>query len=103
MGMPIIQTVTSLLGLVVAIAGIAVAAMYVGKVKGAGLLLAGFSLQAFAGLIFRLTSFIVGTSSLATSVMPAFALGSLAAVAGSASIVAGVYTVLSQIARAPRA
>jgi hypothetical protein len=95
------STISGLLGLVVAIAGIAISAMHVGKVKGAGLLLAGFSLEAFAGLIFRLASFAV-TGSLGPSLMPAYALGSLISVAGAAVVVAGVYTVLTSAAAASR-
>lgn len=99
--MPVVQTIAGLLGLVVSIAGIAVSAMYVGKVKGAGLLLAGFALQAFAQLIYRLASFVVGTTA-GSGVLPAFAFASLASVAGGACLVAGVYTVLGHVGGAPR-
>jgi hypothetical protein len=97
--MTIVTTITSLLGLVVTIAGLAIAAMHVGKVKGAGLLLAGFALQAFAALIFRLASFAI-SSSAGSSLLPAYGIGSVVSLAGGVMLVAGVYSVLTNAARA---
>jgi hypothetical protein len=96
----VVSTISGLIGLVVTIAGVAISAMHVGKVKGAGLMLAGFCLEAFAALIFRLTSFIGMSSGNAAGFVPALAVGSLVSVAGGAVVVAGVYSVLTNAARA---
>jgi hypothetical protein len=98
----VVSTVSGVVGLIVTIAGIAVSAMHVGKVNGAGLLLAGFCLEAFAGLIFRLSSFMGMSAGTAASLVPALAVGSVVSLAGGALVVAGVYRVLTNAARAGR-
>ena len=94
--MGILGNLTGVVGILVAVAGIAVAAMHLGRVRGAGLLLAGFSLQAFAGILFRLTTLVLPRLGSA-SYTPIFAVGSLVALAGAITVVAGVHSVLTSV------
>jgi hypothetical protein len=83
------------LSLFVSIAGIVVAAMHIGRVRGAGLIAAGFALQTLAALYFRVAVLLM--SRLATpGVMPVFAVGSVLGLAGAITVVSGVWIVLSR-------
>ena len=84
--MVFLREATGWVALVISIAGLGVSAMYLGKVRGAGTLLAGFALQAFSSLLFRLSVLFMGRLSVET-VAPALGLGSAFAVAGSLTIV----------------
>ena len=76
------------LALLVSIAGLGVAAMYLGRVRGAGVLLTGFAMQAFSALLFRLTVLLLNPMSNGMFT-PAVALGSLFALAGRLYVVGG--------------
>ncbi len=85
------------LALLVSIAGLGVATMYLGRVRGAGVLLTGFALQAFSALLFRLTVLLL--NPLSTGMFtPAIALGSLFALAGSITIVVALHGILERAA-----
>jgi hypothetical protein len=88
------------IAVIVSVGGLGVCAMHLGRVRGAGVLLAGFALQAFAGILFRLGTLLVGRISIET-ITPAFTIGSVLAVAGSLTIVIGVRAVLAAVAAPP--
>jgi hypothetical protein len=87
------------IGLAVSVAGLGVCAMHFGRVRGVGVLLAGFALQAFSGILFRLGTLLVGRISMET-LAPAFTVGSVLALAGGITIVIGVRAVLTGAAAA---
>jgi hypothetical protein len=100
--MGLLRDGTGWLALLVSIAGLGVAAMYLGKVRGAGLLLTGFALQAFSGLLFRLTVLLMGHLS-SDTYGPALVLGSVVALAGSITIVVALSGILRRASAAPSA
>jgi len=87
------------IGVIVSLGGLGVCAMHLGRVRGAGVLLAGFALQAFASIVFRLSTLLAGRISMDT-IGPALTMGSLLVLAGGITIVIGVRTVLAAAAAA---
>jgi hypothetical protein len=90
--MAFLRDATGWLALIISLAGLGVAALYLGKVRGAGVLVAGFALQAFASLLFRLSVLFMDT------VGPALSIGSVFAVAGSVTIVVALSGILRRAA-----
>jgi hypothetical protein len=95
--MAFLRDATGWLALIISLAGLGVAALYLGKVRGAGVLVAGFALQAFASLLFRLSVLFMGRLSMDT-VGPALSIGSVFAVAGSVTIVVALSGILRRAA-----
>jgi hypothetical protein len=98
--MVFLREATGWVALVISIAGLGVSAMYLGKVRGAGVLLAGFALQAFSSLLFRLSMLFMGRLSV-DAVVPALGFGSAFAVAGSLTIVIALSGILRRAATTP--
>ena len=98
--MGLLRDATGWLALLVSIGGLGVAAMYLGRVKGAGVLLTGFALQAFSGVLFRLSILLMGRMS-ANAFAPALALGSVFALAGGITIVVALHGILQRASAIP--
>ena len=88
------STVLGWIGVLIAIAGIVVAAMYFGRVRGVGLIAAGFGMETVAGIFFRLIlpALASGTRDRLEAVI---LVGSLLNLGGALAIVVGLWLALS--------
>ncbi len=90
-----------LLGLVSvlpSIAGIAVAAMHLGRTRWAAVLLAGFGIEAAVGLLVRVAAYLVSHQTLGGgNVQLLFAVAGLVGLVGNVAVVVGIAGVLQDL------
>jgi len=88
------------LSVLVSLGAAAFCATRLGRVPWAGVLMAGFGLQALVSVFFRVVTLFAGHGL--SSLGPGLALASLLGIAGHVTIVVGVVGLLSQPGPAPR-
>ena len=94
--MPIVTTALGLVSVVVALAGAAVCAMYLGRSKFAIVLLGGFVAQATVLLAYRVVPALLGGGYASDNVRSVFTVLQLAGLVAQAAIVGGVAGLLME-------
>jgi hypothetical protein len=93
------STALGWVGILIAVAGIVVSAMHFGRVRGAGVLAAGFGMETVAGIFFRLILPVL-TSGSRDRLEAVILVGSILNLCGALAIVSGLWTALAARAAA---